>query len=124
MDPELQKSLADLLAYVKQGADFAVAQAPAVAQEIVRFTRIDAWVGIACFGSIAAALVIVSVRLFHVALASDRDEEKLGYGLFGALTGFLTIPVSIDLFTNVSVLIKTCVAPRLVIIEYITTHIK
>lgn len=114
MDPELQKSLADLLAYVKKGADFAVAQAPAVAQEIVAW---ELWssVVLVCTGIVTLVTGFLAVR------ATMRNYDNVAAGVFGIIAfpvGFVMTVV------NIYFAVRAIVAPRLVIIEYLTTHIK
>jgi len=121
MDPELQKSLADLLAYVKQGADLAIDQAPAVAQEIIRYQIVKgAVVSIMCALTGVAALMVArhcrslaqdeTAEDWERRVYTDSHSVALLFGWFIAL-----MP---QLFTT-WMWLRPLIAPRLVIIEYL-----
>lgn len=112
---QLQTSAADLIAWLKsgaeQGADFVMEQAPLLAQEIV------AWE--ICYHGVIllflllgfAAVVVVCRKLFGWV---KHGEDKFGVGLVSAIIAvFLAFFIAI----NLNAMIRPIVAPRLVILE-------
>ena len=57
MSPELQKSIAEMIQYVQQGAEFAKEQAPLYAQELLRYEAFKASVVF----WLAAFFVVISI---------------------------------------------------------------
>ena len=120
MDPKVNEQLAELLAFVKKGAeattDFAVEQAPLVAREIVAWTFWHAIAG--CLLAVFAAAFAFWCGRVVKRWANRRDVgEELMFPVFGAAAAGL-VAVGL-LVTNAPAAIKVAVAPRLVIIDYI-----
>lgn len=120
MDPKVNEQLAELLAFVKKGAeattDFAVEQAPLVAREIVAWTFWEALAG-CFFGVLCAAAALWCGKLARRwANCRDVGEEIMFPVVGAAAAGIVSVVV---LTVNAPNAIKAAVAPRLVIIDYI-----
>lgn len=134
MDPKVNEQLAELLAFVKKGAeattDFAVEQAPLVAREIVAWTFWQAVVMMA-FGVVmlaAAAVCVKIARKVHTNEASYYEDFGRRYMNDGAVFLIIalcaaaivtTVGGAIQIGTYTPDAIKAVAAPRLVIIDYI-----
>lgn len=114
---QLQTSAADLIAWLKsgadQGADFVMEQAPLLAQEIVAW---EIWSNAASVVLLllAAALVSVAARRFQDWMEPGDRANRLGIMLsWFMVMGFIAAFVAFNLYD----MIRPIVAPRLVILE-------
>ena len=112
MNDKVKEQLADLLAFVKAGAEktteFAVEQAPLVAREIVAWEFWSALGGVA----LCVAAIVVLVRIAKA--PSDYRDEFVHVYLWAGVIIFSVVGL-----VAASAVIKSTVAPRLVIIDYI-----
>ena len=125
MNDKVKEQLADLLAFVKAGAEktteFAVEQAPLVAREIVAW---EFW-SAAMFVIATLFAWAIWLRLFpkRFGPAIDRgpdDPSAVTVVLGGIITGvLLLVATGIAAFLQAPQMVKSTVAPRLAIIDYI-----
>ena len=107
----------ELLEYVKQAVDFGKDQAPLVAQEMLRYGEVCAWLylGIAVLLFVAAFFLIRYGR----DRAFDPEDEAFMPTFTCVVGGAGVIAGTIVIFVNVFVLIQIHTAPRLYILEQI-----
>jgi hypothetical protein len=85
MNPEHAKELLD---YVRRAADFTIEQAPAVAQEMLRYGAFEAMV----FLIVGTVLTVSGVALLLTGLLSRYDRD--GCGIVGAFLCLFGLPAA------------------------------
>lgn len=119
MDPKLQQVVADyiqtLLAYTKQGIDFAKDQIPLVITEKLHFAL--AWNIVWLVAGIV--IIVFGYALFRKAVKYDEWDTPLS--LFALIIPAIGVGI---FFSNLYYILMILLAPRLYIIEWITSLIR
>lgn len=111
MKEELLKNLVSIVDYVKQGADFAVSQAPLFVQEYLKYHfALHLFWGVICF-----IILILSIWLFILAVKYIKKEhDDLGILVFPL--GFMIFPL-VGFIVNITTILKIYFAPRVYLVE-------
>lgn len=119
MDELAKKSLTELIAYIKQGANFVESQAPLLAQEYLLYWKIVAII----FLTFGSALIGISIWFWRKNKGWYRGnyDDFPTWGLAAGITDCLGI--WIILFWIID-LIKNIYAPRLYLIEGLSQLLK
>lgn len=122
MNPELQGQVAFLIEAAKQtGSDvasFVREQAPDVVEQILRWKMIDNVTGL----SIMLFLLIIAVwfAFFFNKLRKEHNEWTPGV----IISSFISIGLVIGCLAFTSTIMKIKMAPKVVVIDYITDVVK
>ncbi len=118
-----EQQLAELLEFVKTTAEeskgFVVQEAPLLAQEIVAW---EFWIGFASIATWVAFSIAISASAFviHRGFCKTTDPGPPPPLMFSCLTlALILVTGSFALIEGVPRVVKSSVAPRLVIIEYV-----
>ena len=121
MKEEIIKNLAEIIEYVKQGADFIKEQAPLYVQEMINY---KIWVS--CFEILLCVVgFIASIYAMEKLIKYVNDEEEYDSDNSSVIAfGFLLIVVFIIfllivLCVDVETVIQATVAPRVFVVEQI-----
>ncbi len=125
MNEELKAKLLTYLAHlegaVKGTGDFVAEQAPLVVQEYVLYMRVTSTLGMILAGFFFAIVLLV-LRWF--AKASEKDlQGDAGSGAFVIMLAALVFGLFATT-ANISTCIKSYVAPRILVLDYIKEQIK
>lgn len=122
MKEEIEQSLDKILEWAEAGEGFVLEQGPLVAQEIVAWTF---WrgvlIGVPC---VAVAVVIVAIGLWRAYLFTKSEcevDRTMGTFFALAIAGVLALGPALGAAETIPNAIKAAVAPRLVIIEYLSS---
>lgn len=124
IDPERINRLLDWLESSLKGAqDFTLEQAPLVAREIVAWVFWGNLISLIIFAIFGVILIAASCLLLRPVYKAWRDVDNAGIAVGGGLL-LVFMPIAslicfIAAASSVSPMVKSCVAPRLVIIDYI-----
>lgn len=122
MNDKVNEQLADLLAFVKAGAekttDFAVEQAPLVAREIVAWQFWSALVTVVMAAALLVAIWTFSLRIWRKATEEDKSDSD-SVVMYWIVVLTVSLVLVIPMLLNFPTVIKSIVAPRLVVIDYI-----
>lgn len=117
MEEQILNSLADILGYVKAGANFAAEQAPLVAQEILYYGMAIHALWIVLSG---AALWLCAFKFIPWCRAEAANSGGGSLGLAICVTA-----ISVIVFIcNLELMFKATLAPRLYVIAEITSMLK
>ena len=122
----LNDSLGSILEWAKAAGDFVQGQAPLIAQEIITFGRVAAWVQVG-FGLLL--LVFTGLLVFMLQRHIRKHEDMLDceplfvipgglVALIGGIGGMALV------FDNALIAMKATFAPRLYLIEYVSALIR
>lgn len=115
----LHEYLAKMLASAEKGADFAIEQAPLVAQEVVAYGRATQTAYLVFF---AALLVATAYAAYRFARFLKNNNWELSP--FGMLFVIPVIVGFIGFGSHIEPFFKSWFAPRLYLIEYIKDLVK
>lgn len=112
MGQQSEKAIADLVKFLttslEQGKEFVLEQAPAVAQEIIKWEIVAGWMALgACF---------IGVLLGGILLYFAYQEREEFLGFLGVVAVLFSLSFAAE---NIRGLVKAYTAPKLVIIEEI-----
>lgn len=128
MKERIEESWTKIEEYVSSTADFAIEQAPLVAQEIVMFGRVwNSLIVVICMAAIFG-VAIGYIKAFryckkHDSFNWDNDDYCFASVIYGMLSLIVIIPSLIGGFTACKMAVMAWFAPRLYIIEYVTDKI-
>lgn len=119
MNAELEKQLAELVSAAKQTgtdvASFIAQQAPDVLQQIIAWERFRHGAGLAC------SLVFLALGLYLLSKAFRGDSVD-SEPLFIAGAVFAA-PSAVIACATTAGLVKTYIAPKLIVLDYIARHL-
>ncbi|WDI44761.1 hypothetical protein [Bremerella sp. P1] len=125
MDEQVKERLVDSLDKVMQWAEgaeeFVLEQAPLVAQEIVAWKFYEGL----CWGIVLATVIVAVLTAAAIAcwviISNSEDSEGKVFAVFPPLfAAFPIVPATVCLAQCVVQSVQACVAPRLVIIDYLS----
>lgn len=113
----LKPLVAELLELIKNGKDFAGSQLPDVAQQILRYERVIAYMWL------AVSLAILGLGIFFLCRAiKGSDDDYLPFFVGGAV--FFGGMGLLLFFCNLSELVQMQVAPKLYLLTYLRDFLK
>lgn len=117
MNEQLQQSLSEIIEGVRASKDFAIEQLPIVAQEYVSLCWWSAVLGLV----LAGILLGVFVWLTRCSVEAETDDDKVALVIMSLL---VLAPALIFGAGGTYGLIKTSVAPRVVVLEKLEQLLK
>jgi hypothetical protein len=112
---KLADNLKPILDYIKQGVEFATAQAPLVAQEYLRYNLLTDWIWI-FLDAVVVVLLVRWAKWLHKLPKNEYEDREFHYmGIMGAVIA--SFGFAIGFIYCILDLIKIYTAPRLYLLE-------
>lgn len=121
MNEELKAKLLTYLAHLEgavKGGDFVAEQAPLVVQEYVLYMRVYSTLGMLLAGLFFALVFSILRWLSKAPEKGDAGDAAFAFGCIFLVLGILTTAA------NVSTCIKSYVAPRILVLDYIKEQVQ
>jgi len=124
---KINEALVILVELLKSTKDFVGDQAPKIAQEIINYTFYNNLIWSVLFSLLFITFTIISF-ISYKRFNSEKAETDINYKEYYQIT-FIFSPIFSILFLillviNLNDLLQCKVAPRMVILDYITKHIQ
>lgn len=121
MKEKILENLNYFLEYVKQGTDFIKDQAPLYVQEIVQYHMVlYLSYNIICFFIIGVSILLLQKG---TKIVKKNQYDEFGFALIVAGVIGVVIPFFINIY-NMTMFIKTVIAPRVFVMDYLIHLIK